>query len=92
MKTLLEYQQDITQADRARRLVASTDYKTLEAILKRLYDAAVENLLYAENETARSRIKCIKDIQDEIQADIQRGDVATDAIKTGQVSDSPKDE
>lgn len=89
MKTLIEYQQDITQADRVRRLVAMPEYDVLKVILKRMYDRDVERIINAEDADARHRIKFNKDLQDEIQSDIDRGKVATDAINEGRYLDSP---
>lgn len=83
MKTLLEYQQDIAHAERVRRLVVMPEYDVLKVILKRMYDADVEKIIAGEDADARSRIKFNKDLQDEIQADIDRGNVAAEAIKEG---------
>lgn len=89
MRTLIEYQQDIAQADRVRRLVNMPEYAVLQVILKRLYDGDVERIIASEDQDARSRIKFNKDLQDEIQADIDRGKVATEAINEGQFEKSP---
>lgn len=90
MRTLLEYQQDIAQAERVRRLVVMSEYGVLETILKRIYDRDVDNLLNAESSEARTRIRFIKDLKDEIQADIDRGTVAKEAIDAGQYLESPQ--
>lgn len=89
MKTLAEYQYDISQADRVRRLVVMPEYEVLKVILKRMYEADVEKIISGEDNDARSRIKFNKDLQDEIQADIDRGKVAIEAINNGQVLESP---
>lgn len=91
-KTIAEYQADMNQADRVRRLVASNEFETLQGILKRIKDRDIETLLAAENTVARHRIICIQDILDEIQADIQRGEVAAQALKDGSASDSPSEQ
>jgi len=91
MKTIAEYQEDMNQADRVRRLLASNEFKTIVAILKRLKDRDVEDLMEKENQEARNRIKCFKDILDEIDADVQRGELAAEALKEGKVSDSPSE-
>lgn len=88
MKTLAEYQQDITQADRVRRLVAMPEYEVFKVILKRMYDRDVERIINAEDGEARARIKFNKDLLDEIQSDIDRGKVATDAINEGRTLES----
>lgn len=87
MKTLVEYQQDISQAERVRRLVVMPEYEVLKGILNRMYQADVEKIIAQENPEARARIKFNKDLQDEIQADIDRGKVAAEAIKEGQFSE-----
>lgn len=89
MKTLIEYQQDITQADRVRRLVSMPEYEVLKVILKRMYDRDVERIISKEDHAARARIQFNKDLQDEIQSDIDRGKVAIEAINEGQVLESP---
>lgn len=90
MKTLLEYQQDITHAERVRRLVVMPEYNVLKIILKRMLDNDIERIIAKEDADARSRIKCLRDLEDEIQADIDRGIVASEALKEGQYLDSPK--
>ena len=91
-KTIAEYQADMNQADRVRRLIASTEFETIKGILKRMRDSDVDILMANENSEARHRIKCFKDILDEIDADIQRGDIAATALKEGTASDSPSEQ
>ena len=89
MKTIAEYQADMNQADRVRRLVASNEYVTISNIIQRMKEIDIDRLLASENLEARHRINCFRDIMDEIQADIQRGEVAAEALKAGMVLDSP---
>lgn len=92
IKTIAEYQEDMHQADRVRRLVVSNEFKTIMDIIKRMKDSDVETLLRTEHQEARFRIKCFKDIVDEIDADIQRGEIAALALKEGTASDSPSEQ
>jgi hypothetical protein len=91
MKTIAEYQADMNQADRVRRLLASKEFETIVSILKRMKDRDIESLMDKENPEARFRIKCFKDILDEIEADVQRGEIAATALKEGTASDSPSE-
>lgn len=88
-KTIAEYQEDMNQADRVRRLVASNEFETLKNILKRMKDAAIDILMQQEHPESRFRIKCLQDIIDEINGDIQRGEIAAEVLKEGTASDSP---
>lgn len=91
MKTLQAYQQDIKQADTVRRIVSMPEFKCIEQILKRMYDDDVDKIIAGENPIARARLQFNKDFQDEIQADIQRGDVATEAIKEERFDKGPQE-
>lgn len=92
MKTLKEYQQDISEADRMRRLVNGPEYASLTLTLKRMHDEDVDKLIADEDADARSRIKFNKDLLDRIDMTIQLGDIASDAIKDNKfLESSPQD-
>lgn len=91
MKTKIEYQQDISHAERVRRLVMMPEFEVLKLILKRMRDEDIEKLITRENSESRARINFNQDLIDEIQKDIDRGKVAEEALKAERFSESPKE-
>jgi hypothetical protein len=92
MKSLIEYQQDIKEADEVRRIDSMPEFACIKRLLKRMRDSDIEKIIAEEDVEARARIKCFQDIADEIVNTIQRGNIASEAIKEGRIQENPQGE